>query len=229
MFGGGLGTGRSDAFVHIVESPSSAQLFDGVMSGRLLTAALRIGGIKNWHRIASDLDFLELSLGKDLIDAIRHHQALPVLHLNIPVSGEGVKLTDGTLLSLGELSARLTPLNQALGAELIVCMPECRGTAAARMATSNQEEPPPYYALVGSHEEVPAGKTALGFAAFYQRLFNGASIADAVEALKSASGTLSFYVQYSSEIRTALGPKPTEKGSSVRRCSPSGSSTEPSV
>lgn len=207
---GQLGTDRRvDAYVHVVESPSSAQLFEGPTAGRRLTEALRVVGIRSWHRVVSDLDSLDLSLGQDLIRAIRHHDALPMLHLSVQVSRNGIQLTDGTFLPLDELTRRLTPLNRALDDGLLVCMPDCSGTAAARMATVD-DELIPYHAIVGSHDEVAPSDAALGFAAFYHRLLGGTSIDAAMDALTAASGALSFYVQYSGEVRTVFRPLPPE-------------------
>lgn len=196
-----------DAYVHLVESPTTAQLFHASAPGQRLNEVLGLAGIKTWYRAASDLASFDLGLRKDVTRAIRHHDALPLFHLGLQVDRNGAELTDGTFLTLEELSQRITLLNQALEGRLIVCIPGCSGTAAARMATADEQHPP-YYAIVGSHDHVAPGKAVLGYAAFYNRLLNGASLDTAMDALSAASGTMSFYVQYSGEVRTVFSPVP---------------------
>lgn len=186
-------------FVYMVESPAPDDLFDGRTEGRVLCEALNLAGIKSWYRLASNSATLDRALNQELLSASQSLQALPILHFSMHGNGEGVGLTDGGFLSWQDLRNRLVPINRALNGALIVSISSCFGAAGCRMAM-RENEPLPFLALVGHQGSPTWSDAAVGFVAFYHRLFRGAGVKTALEAMHSASGDAGFCVQLGKEI-----------------------------
>ena len=56
------------------------------------------------------------------------------------------------------------------------------------MAMQLDDAPHPYFGFIGNYAKPTWSDTAVAYLAFYHRLSKGATIAEAVEAMKSASG-----------------------------------------
>lgn len=64
-----------------------------------------------------------------------------------------------------------------------------------------ESQPLPFLALVGHPESAWWSDAAVGFVAFYHRLRKGASIFDAVKAMKCASGDQGFEVRIGTAVQ----------------------------
>jgi len=113
---------------------------------------------------------------------------------------EGLGLTDGEFIEWKRLRASLTVINKVLQGELIVCMSSCFGAAAGKMAMTEYEVAP-FRALVGNVCEAEWSDAAIGFVAFYHRLFKGADFPTALAAMKTASGDDHFSIEFGEETR----------------------------
>jgi hypothetical protein len=176
-----------DAFVYVVESPSADDLYDGRTEGRVLTEAFQLAGIKNRYIVAAGRDQFQRALGHDFATAVRQVGAVPILHLSAHGCDEGIGLTDGDLVTWDQLRDLLMPANRALGDLLLVCMSACYGTAGRRMAM-RVGEPLPYFAILGHPDSPTWADAAIGYAAFYHRLFDGSGLMTALVAMRAASG-----------------------------------------
>lgn len=174
--------------LQIIESPSPDEIFDARTEGSALNAALQIAGIPTSYNIAVNLDKFIDALGLFVDRNAQAPDALPILHLSMHGYGEGVSLTDNSRLTWDNLRDLL--LYVAKG-KLLVCMSSCYGFMGCRMAMS-QHEPLPFLALVGHDAKVALDDAAIGYAAFYHRLFKGSTIQQAVEAMQAASGDNRF-------------------------------------
>lgn len=180
-----------DRFVYIIESPSSADLLDLRTEGNVLNQALDLAGIKRSYTIAADADALRYALGARLLDHTKYYSAVPIIHLSMHGSSEGVSLTNQTQFSWGDLRDLLAPINHGLSGALLVCMASCFGAHGCRMAMDDRQSPP-FYALVGHHGTASLNDIAVAFITFYHQIFKGIQIHDAVEAMKHASADKGF-------------------------------------
>lgn len=102
-----------------------------------------------------------------------------------------------------ELKDHLRPVNAALSGSLVVCMSSCEGYAGIRMAMHPEESDLPYSALIGCGTQPTWGETAVAYATFYHQLWRGEYIADAVAAMRVASGNLRFFLEHAEQSRQA--------------------------
>jgi hypothetical protein len=189
-----------NGFVHIIESPSSDDLLDGVTEGRSLSEALTLARIPHWYNLATDGATLGRALGQRLVEAWRHHNRLPILHLSIHGSQNGVVLTDGMRLSWDDLRQILLPLNRVMNGGLLICMSTCFGSAGCRMAMFVDNEPP-FWALVGNTGSAGWSDSAIAYISFYHLFFKGYPIETCVESMKVASADHNFIAQSGQKTR----------------------------
>ncbi len=180
-------------FVYVIESPAPHDLLDGRTEGRVLTEALLLAGIPHWYSLASDRAMLLESLGNRLREASRHHnnKLLPILHLSMHGSHQGVALTNGEFISWYDLRGLLLPLVQAMQGSLLVCMSSCFGSAGCRMAMYQDNEPH-FWALVGNTASATWADAAIAYISFYHLFFKGFDIKICVDSMKVASGDHNF-------------------------------------
>lgn len=187
-------------FVHIIESPSAQDLYDDRTEGRVLSEALRLAEIPRRYRLATDKRTFEHALGLGIAEGITEHKAVPLVHISSHGNNDGIGLTDGSLLTWGELGNLLERVNNGLGGGLILCLSCCSGAYGGRMAM-REERPIPFHTLVGHMSSPSWSRAAVAFVAFYYRLFGGAGIGTAVDAMKAASGDDGFIAQYGQQLQ----------------------------
>ena len=178
-------------FVHVVEFPGDLDLLDGRTEGRVLLEALKLSDVPASYSLVTTRATLEEALGTRLDQAVSYCRRFPIIHLSLHGDGEGSGLRDGHYLQWETLRDLLLPINLRLGGALLVCLSSCFGAAGCRMAMY-ENEPIPFFALVGHPDSAAWGDSAIGFATFYHRLRAGATIFEAVEAMKAASGDHQF-------------------------------------
>ena len=199
-------------FVHVVESPGDFDLLDGRTEGRVLLEALKLSQVPASYNLVTTRATLDEALGARLDQAVSYFRRFPVIHLSLHGNGNGIGLTDGHYVEWDSLRDLLLPINLRLGGALLVCLSSCFGAAGCKMAMY-ENQPIPFFALVGHPDTAAWGDSAIGFATFYHRLRAGANVFEAVEAMKAASGDHRFiafggervqenYAKYLRETRT---------------------------
>jgi len=83
------------------------------------------------------------------------------------------------------------PINKGLNNFLLLGISSCGGFNGIRMAIIS-DSVNPFFALVGPTETIPLADAAIAFVTFYHRLYNGAPILTALEAMRVASGCDKF-------------------------------------
>jgi hypothetical protein len=167
----------------------------------VLCEALTLAGIPHAYNVASNWETFQLSLGPRLYEAAQRYQAWPVVHLSMHGNESGVGLTEaGSFLSWDALREILQPIATAINGWLIITMSCCFGAAGCRMAMVEDNEHP-FYALVGNNGSPTWADSAIAFMVFYHRFFAGASIEDAIEAMRMASGDQHFVGHFGHSIK----------------------------
>lgn len=180
-----------NGFVYVIESPAGRDLLDGRTEGRVLTETLRLAGIPHWYSLASDRAMLSEALGHRLGEAWKHHQKIPILHLSMHGSADGVALTSGEFVSWHDLRELLLPMIRAMQGGLLVCMSSCFGSSGSRMAMYADNEPH-FWALVGNSASPTWADAAIAYASFYHLFFKGFNIKVCVDSMKVAGGDHNF-------------------------------------
>jgi|CXWL01.1.fsa_nt_gi hypothetical protein len=191
-----------NAFVHIVESPSSADLLEGATEGRSLGEALALAQIRYCYNLVTDAETLGQALAGRLEAAWRHYQHPPIVHLSMHGSPAGVVLTDHTRLSWDDLRTRLAPLNAVMQGGLLVCMSSCFGGSGGRMAMAD-DEAPTFWALVGNTGAIGLADTTIAYISFYHLLFKGFPLATCADSMRVASGNHGFVFEYGQQAKAS--------------------------
>lgn len=139
-------------------------------------------------------------MGRRLFDEILRLRSLPILHLSMHGDQNGIALTNSEYIEWSELAELIRPLAKILEGRLIISPSACYSVAGCRMAMTNSSDLP-FGLLVGSLSQVAWADAAVAYVAFYHRLFKGASVHDAINAMKSASGESGFAVFDASAVR----------------------------
>lgn len=179
------------AFVHIVESPSSADLLDGRTEGRVLSEALRLAGIPYSYNLAVDKAALEESIGPRLDAAAKACGKLPILHLSMHGDEYGVGLTSGEHLHWDDLRTMLMPLMRKMNGGLLISMSSCFGASGCRMAMYSGNDPH-FWALVGNTGNAAWADAAIAYVSFYHLFFKGIPLETCVHSMCVASGDTNF-------------------------------------
>lgn len=192
-------------FVYIVESPSAPDIYHGRSEGYLVSNAVRLDGIPSVTRTAINVEAFEAALRFGLPEAMKLYPDLtPVLHLSSHGSTEGIQLSSGQILTWDDLKTLLIPINTSLGNMLVLCMSACDGYSACRMAKQQADGPHPYFAMIGSYAKPTWADTAVAYSAFYHRVSKGHTLADAVQAMKAASGNDSWILETAEESKRSF-------------------------
>ena len=181
-------------FVYLVESPSALDLYVGRGEGNLLHQAIQLNGINATLRLAINLEAFTAALHVGLIEAMNASPgALPILHISAHGFSNGIQLSSGEILQWADLRNLLVPLNEIFNGCLIVCMSTCEGYSGSRMAMVQDGEKHPFYAIIGNSDKPTWPETAIAFATLYHLIAKGESIPNAVNAMRIASGSQSFF------------------------------------
>lgn len=191
-------------FVFVIESPSAADLYHRRSEGEIVRQAVELNGIKCVVKTAISLQAFDACLKIGLAEAMANMPGfIPLLHISAHGNAHGIQLSDRYVLPWAELKDHLRPVNAALGSSLVVCMSSCEGYAGIRMAMHVDEPDLPYYALIGCGARPTWGETAVAYATFYHQLWRGEYIADAVSAMRVASGNDRFFLEHAEQSRQA--------------------------
>jgi hypothetical protein len=189
-------------FVYIIESPSPQDLLDGRTEGRSLQEAFQLSRIPHVYNLVTNKEmFLEVFSNR-LEKAVRSLNRLPVVHISVHGSPQGIELTDGTPIYWDELRQILCPLEQAAPGQLLLCMSSCFGFSGSRMVMLNPSTNElPFSALVGNSHKPSWSDAAVAYITLYHLLFKQVPLAQAVEAMKIASGDSNFWYTYGHEVQ----------------------------
>lgn len=178
-------------FVHIIESPAPEDLVEDRCEGRMLGEALSIARIQHVYSLAVNRNTFVYSIANRLLDAVERFQSLPILHMSAHGNLEGIALTSGEQITWTQLASLIRPLANALEGNLIVCLSACSGAAGCRMAMERSSGHT-FGVLVSNTAEVSWADAAVAYVTFYHRLFRHSTVAEATDAMRSASGDQNF-------------------------------------
>lgn len=186
-----------DRFVYVIESPAGEDLLDGRTEGRSLCELLRLAGIPHWYSLATTAATFDKALGERLVRAFEQFKKgndyrYPILHLSMHGNKDGVALTDRSTFAWPDLYAKLRPLINVMPGQLDICMSSCHGLHGAKMAM-DEMQPVTFRHLVGTDSNVFWADAAVAYMAMYHHLFRGTALADAVNAMRAASGVADFH------------------------------------
>lgn len=189
-------------FVHIIESPSADDLLDGRTEGRVLGEALRLAEIPHSYNLPTTVQAFRKALHDRLLDAWKHHQQPPIVHLSMHGNNDGVALTDGTFLSWTDLRHSLAPLTNAMQGGLLICMSSCFGSSGCRMAMHDESDQP-FWALVGNAGSASWSDAAVAYVTFYHLFFKGIPVKECVDRMKMASNDTNFMLWSGREVKAS--------------------------
>lgn len=195
---------RTKFFVFVIESPSAVDLYHRRSEGEIVKQAVELNSITCVVKTAISVQAFDACLKIGLSEAMNRHPGfVPLLHISAHGDAQGIQLSDGYLMGWRELREHLRPINQALGGSLVVCMSSCEGYSGVQMAMAMDMEDSdlPYYALVGTGNKPTWAETAVGYATLYHQLCRGEHIADAVGAMRVASGNQMFWLEHAENSR----------------------------
>lgn len=182
-------------YVNIIESPSDRDIYFGRSEGALLQQAVNLNNIPCSLRLVISRDALIYALTYDLPEIIKsHNDKAPILHISAHGFDEGIQLSNGDQITWQELREILKPICEALKGNLLLCMSSCSGISSCRMAMDLNDTHEPFFAVIGHPDKPTWPDTAVAYATFYHLIAKGFQIAEAVNAMKVASGDSSFQI-----------------------------------
>ena len=155
-------------YVHIIESPSPADLLGGRTEGQVLRESLKLAGIPTSYNLATDRATFESAMGQRVYEAVKVFEAYPILHFSMHGNEQGLEMTNGDFLAWQELAGNIRGLEPKPRSGVIVSMSACYGAFARQMAMALQS--PPYSRLVGHPGNLDWADAAVAFTALYHRL-----------------------------------------------------------
>lgn len=184
-------------YVHIVESPSPAELHYGITEGRALCSFLDIAGVPYSYNLVVNLDQFHIAMTHDVDESIDEFDKVPILHLSMHGDERGIQLTNqhetGGLLLWSELANYIRPIHDILYDGLGVCMSCCGGAHGTQMAEVILKKDIPYRWIAGSFSQIEYPDAALAYSIFYRRLHYGAyNICRLIKAIRVTSGIDDF-------------------------------------
>lgn len=189
-------------FVYIIESPSAVDLYHQRGEGGVIQQAVRLNQLQCVHRLAINRQAFDAALQIGLTEAMSATpNSVPIIHISAHGFSEGIQLSSEEIIEWAALKELLTPINKALNGNLIVCMSTCEGYSGSRMAMISEPHDFPFLALVGNGSKPTWPETAVAFSAFYHLLANNRYVADAVDAMRVASGNDRFFLTTAAESR----------------------------
>ena len=193
---------RTKFFVFVIESPSAVDLYHRRSEGDIVRQAVELNGIACVVKTAISPQAFDACLKFGLSEAMNSLPGyVPLLHISAHGDANGIQLSDTYVMAWSELRNHLRPINQALGGSLVVCMSSCEGYSGVRMAMHPEDSDFPFLALIGTGNKPTWAETAVGYATLYHQLCRGEYIADAVTAMRVASGNETFWVQHAQNSR----------------------------
>lgn len=188
--------------VYIVESPSAPDIYHGRSEGALVARAIDLDGIPSVTRTVINKEALAAALNIGLPEVMKQFlERFPILHLSAHGSSHGIQLSSGEELSWYELRQQFTPINKNLDGFLLLYMSACKGYSACQMAMQTDDNPHPYFAMVGNFGTPTWADTAVAYSAFYHLLSKGHSVPSAVEGMKAACGDSQWIVETAEDAK----------------------------
>lgn len=184
-------------FINVIESPSKEDLAAGRSEGKMLTAALELACLPHSYSLVGNYSEFMTALGKWTTDATNEHKRVPVIHLSMHGSPDGVVLTDGKFLPWADLNWKFRMINLKLKDILVVCLSSCYGLSGLRMLKETThgilEHQKPFRLLVSNLNPVPWSDAAVAFSTFYHLLERGKNPLEMITAMRIASGNDGFF------------------------------------
>ena len=194
-------------FVYIVDSPSPSDLAAGYTIGMGLRDALRSIRIPHYYILAVGQNELKVGLDSWLeyyVNQMRaifpHTDPVPIIHLCMHGANTGIGLTDGTFVQWDSLRQLLAPHKRIKGCDPFVCMASCNGIGATSMPHAFDGV---FEWLIGNGGTVYQGDLTVAYLTFYNQLFwKGASVENAVHAMRNATGDYNFQYALGENLRS---------------------------
>lgn len=179
-------------------------ILDAIPEGELNTARLLRENLKDianfvidglhvfYYRIET-MDCLEHAIS-DLIRKNREAEIQPWLHLDGHglIDESGFVFAGGTHCNWSELKNLITPLNVAMGLNLMLIMATCHGGSFVKAIRTTDRAP--IWGLIGPVQKVTIGQIEASFPAFYQAFFESYSSSKALKVLNESSPVTNYYV-----------------------------------
>ncbi|MCH7990727.1 MAG: hypothetical protein IID46_16425 [Planctomycetes bacterium] len=187
-------------FVYVIESPSAQDLYHPRSEADLLRQAINLDHTPCVTRCAISRDAFNAALIIGLVEEKQKFpNLLPILHISAHGNSEGIGLSNGDSIGWDELRLLLQPINAALQGYLLVCMSCCEGYAGSRMAMFTDNQPLPFYALIGNSGSPTWSDTAVAYATFYHLLARGYSVDQCVINMRISSGEDTFFLSLAAQ------------------------------
>jgi hypothetical protein len=179
--------------VHIIESPSEADLLADRKEGHALQESLRLHDIPaTLHAAISSKGFFKALAavvewyndGAGLLDE-RTDDAVPVLHVSCHGNDEGLAFSNGDFLAWEDLLRRLHKFSKDLDIRPVVCISCCEGYALRERFRTMSDAP--FSCLVGSLDKPTWSETLVGFSTLYYQMGQGVNPLEAVKAVRVAA------------------------------------------
>ena len=153
----------------------------------MLTEALRLSGLSpKYNVVVNQEKFFDTLL--EFIDLrVTNPGGLPVLHLSMHGSAEGVVLTNGHFIPWNTLGKIITGATEG---NALLCMSTCFGFSGCRMAMGTEKRP--FLGIIGHSGQVAWDAASVAYVTFYHRLIIGDSIGTAIYAMQQATGDNQF-------------------------------------
>jgi hypothetical protein len=186
-------------YVHIVESPSPQDLFEGRTEGQILKSFLDLSGIPCEYCLVVDKSRLEEALTSRVLEAVNKHDAKPILHFSCHGNENGIQLTNqsGTQEYVPwENLAEWVALNNKQFDGIGVCMSSCSGLTGKKMAHVIDPRHVPMHWIVGTSKKFDYPDGALAFCAFYRGFQKDVPMDKLLPSIRIASGIDDFDIAY---------------------------------
>jgi len=174
-------------FIYVVEVPSPEDFYFDRREGEIYERVARLHGVDCSVRTVVDRAGLKHALQADVFfAAAKYGGAVHIVHLAAHGSPKGLLAADGDTIPWDEVAELLRTVNDAVDGELLVCASCCFGASATAMAGLIRRSHP--FDVVVYHSESPTeSDAAIGFAVFYHRIMSGATLTEALSAMRVAT------------------------------------------
>lgn len=193
-------------YVHIIESPSPSDLFDGRTEGRMLSEFLCLSEIPYRYNLVVDSGHFEAALVGQVMQSVQELQRLPIIHISAHGGENGIQLTNqresGQIIAWDQLRKSFNTLRGMFeDLPLGLCMSSCNGSAARKMAQVVKVSDIPVNWIVGTSQTVHYADAAIAFATFYRAMQRGDEDQSLIDAMRAASGVPDFGVEFGHDLQ----------------------------
>lgn len=120
---------------------------------------------------------------------------LPIIHLEIHGSENGIQFTNGSLRSVEQIGEQFRKINIVTGCNLFVTLGVCKGLYM--LFDAHLDKPMPFCCIIGSFEKLISEDIKLRYAEFYGTFFNTFDVTKAyIQLMKTDTGVNPLYTQY---------------------------------